>query len=144
MGTIALLEAIRSLQPKTRLFHASSSLIFGDPAQNLTGGAATSGEALIYTSGGYSSGTPTLSGNLWANGLTKVGTGNLLLSGTAFVSGTLAVQQGILTLAGSNTLVPQTTALVLNDTGTLDLAGQSLAFASLANSTNAAGGYLTN
>jgi GDPmannose 4,6-dehydratase len=34
VGTIALLEAIRSLQPKTRLFHASSSLIFGQPDQS--------------------------------------------------------------------------------------------------------------
>jgi|LauGreDrversion4_2_1035121.scaffolds.fasta_scaffold118821_1 GDPmannose 4,6-dehydratase len=31
LGTVALLEAIRRLQPKTRLFHASSSLIFGQP-----------------------------------------------------------------------------------------------------------------
>lgn len=34
VGTIALLEAIRTLQPKTRLFHASSSLIFGQPDQS--------------------------------------------------------------------------------------------------------------
>jgi GDPmannose 4,6-dehydratase len=34
LGTIALLEAIRTLQPNTRLFHASSSLIFGQPDQS--------------------------------------------------------------------------------------------------------------
>jgi GDPmannose 4,6-dehydratase len=31
LGTTALLEAVRKFQPKTRLFHASSSLIFGQP-----------------------------------------------------------------------------------------------------------------
>ncbi len=31
LGTTALLEAIRQYQPKARLFHASSSLIFGQP-----------------------------------------------------------------------------------------------------------------
>ena len=31
LGTTALLEAIRKYQPKARLFHASSSLIFGQP-----------------------------------------------------------------------------------------------------------------
>ncbi len=34
LGTVALLEAIRTLQPKTRLFHASSSLIYGQPDQS--------------------------------------------------------------------------------------------------------------
>jgi GDPmannose 4,6-dehydratase len=31
LGTVALLEAVRKFQPKARLFHASSSLIFGQP-----------------------------------------------------------------------------------------------------------------
>jgi len=31
MGTVALLEAIRTFQPRARLFHASSSLVFGQP-----------------------------------------------------------------------------------------------------------------
>lgn len=31
MGTVALLEAIRAFRPQARLFHASSSLIFGQP-----------------------------------------------------------------------------------------------------------------
>jgi GDPmannose 4,6-dehydratase len=31
LGTTALLEAVRKFQPKARLFHASSSLIFGQP-----------------------------------------------------------------------------------------------------------------
>lgn len=34
LGTVALLEAIRTHQPKARLFHASSSLIFGQPDQS--------------------------------------------------------------------------------------------------------------
>ena len=34
VGSIALLEAIRTLQPKARLFHASSSLIYGQPDQS--------------------------------------------------------------------------------------------------------------
>ncbi|MDB6120934.1 MAG: putative autotransporter protein, partial [Verrucomicrobiaceae bacterium] len=42
-----------------------------------TGATATSGEGLVYVSGGYTSGTATVSGSVLANGLTKFGPGTL-------------------------------------------------------------------
>jgi autotransporter-associated beta strand protein len=45
-----------------------SNLVFGDPNRSQTGGSATSGEAIVYTGGSVTSGTPTLAGNIVANG----------------------------------------------------------------------------
>ena len=58
----------------------SSNLVFGNT--NLSAPVPTLGEGLVYVSGGYSSGTATISGRIYANGLTKFGAGTLLLSGT--------------------------------------------------------------
>ena len=104
---------------------------------------ATFGEGLVYVSGGYTGGAPAaIGGNVTANGLTKFGPGDLLLSGTAnLILGNVTVQEGALKFGISQKAVapaPYATNLVLNDTGTLDLSGQTIAFASLANSANTA------
>lgn len=128
----------------------SSNVIFNPAAT--TGGTAASGEGLVYVSGGYTSGTATISGSVLANGFTKFGAGTLQLTGTGNgILGALTVQNGTLQLNSTPSTLPQTTALVLNDLGTLDVNGSRDTVASLAgngiignSSTSTAGGIVVS
>ena len=113
---------------------------------NLTFGTSTTpGEALIYVS---SASTGTLSGSINAATVTKFGPGNLAITGTGneliptgLTQRNVIVQQGTLTFAGQTSVptqanlggilggtavAPQYAAITLNDTGTLDVTGNSL------------------
>ncbi|HEY5311693.1 MAG TPA: autotransporter-associated beta strand repeat-containing protein, partial [Pirellulales bacterium] len=121
----------------------SSNLIFGD--STVQSGLATvpngsaAGEALVYVAN-----AATLSGTVTATNFTKFGPGALNFSGTNnALLGTVMVQQGSISFASSAS-VPQRMSLVLNDTGTLDLAGQRVAVVSLSNGFTTGGGIVTN
>jgi autotransporter-associated beta strand protein len=111
-------------------------------ASNLTlaVNSATTGasEGIIYVSGNVGV-AATLSGNVDARTLTKTGAGTLALTGSNGIYGALTVNNGILRL-GSSATTKQTTGLVLNDTGTLDLNGSNVTVASLAGTA----GVITN
>jgi hypothetical protein len=71
----------------------SADLVF---ANSVVANSVIPNEGIVYVSGGYTSGTATLSGAVTANTFTKFGNGILLLSGTNKIESTLAVQQGVL------------------------------------------------
>lgn len=131
----------------------SSNLYFDSSPSGVTAtsaNAAASGEALFYVAPGKDG---TLTGNVFARGLTKFGEGTLVLSGTNQILGNLTVQGGTLQLgaAGSDAnrvalATPQTfaTPLAVNSGGTLDLNGVSYTFDSLGTTGGAAGGIITN
>ncbi|HEY5315182.1 MAG TPA: hypothetical protein VIK18_21805, partial [Pirellulales bacterium] len=124
----------------------SSNLIFGDPSNG-----TANGEGLVYVKGGYAGVSPeitsllptpayasdlnlaAITGTITAMNLTKYGAGDLLLSNPAnYVSGNvtgltgiLTVQQGTLLFASGGIGMPALANLVVNDTGTLDLAGSN-------------------
>ncbi len=109
----------------------SSNLFFGLDGQNVTLlNGLHYGEGLVYTSGGYSTGTPTLSGTVTANNFTKSGFGPLLLSGTNRISGFIAAQSGSIQFAGAGAQ-PAHNTLQLNDAATLDLAGGTVKLGAL-------------
>jgi autotransporter-associated beta strand protein len=116
-----------------------SNLVFAQAGQAGT----VMPEALVYVSGGYTSGTATVSGDVTSGVLTKFGPGDLYLSGRLGVVSVLA-QQGAVRFAPGATIYPLNTAVVANDTGTVDVNGRTVAVATLNNSTNAAGGFVTN
>ncbi len=104
----------------------SSDLFFGfvnNGATQLNG--LNYGEGVVYTSTGFTSGTPTLSGSVVANSFTKFGPGTLLFSGSNRISGGLAVQSGAVQFSGA-TAQPASHNIVLNDAGTLDLNGTNV------------------
>ncbi|MCX6839396.1 MAG: autotransporter-associated beta strand repeat-containing protein [Verrucomicrobia bacterium] len=100
--------------------------------------AAQASEGIIYVSGNTGV-VGTISGGITGRTLTKTGAGTLALTGSNGIYGALTVNNGILRL-GSSATTEQTTALVLNDTGTLDLNGSNATFASLAGTA----GVITN
>ena len=121
-----------------------ASLIFDPTAAS--GGSAASGEGLVYVNPGSSA---IISGNVHATSFVKFGGGNLQLSGASTgILNTLAVHEGTLTLGGGLTFDKMQTDLVLTNTGTLDLGGQRLTFASLSNGAavtgTIAGGLISN
>ena len=121
----------------------SANLVFGDAMvpsgwPTVANGSAT-GEGLVYVKT-----AATISGNVTSNGFTKFGPGALSVSGTSNgILGSFAVQQGTVTFAGAASTTAQM-GLVLNDTATLDLAGQNIDFGSLNNLGNTGGGIVTN
>ncbi|MGC3968306.1 MAG: autotransporter-associated beta strand repeat-containing protein [Pirellulales bacterium] len=109
-----------------------------------------SGEGLIYVAPSV---TGTLSGNIFARGITKFGAGNLVLSGVNEILGNLTVQNGTLTIGATGSGASRTalaqgttfaTPLAVNSTGVLDLNGVAYSFDSLGTTGGAAGGVITN
>ncbi len=121
----------------------SANLVFGDAmvpslSPNVPNGSAA-GEALVYVKT-----AATISGNVTSNGFTKFGPGTLTLTGASNgILGSFVVQQGTVSFGSAASTTTQM-GLVLNDTGTLDLAGQNLDFGSLNNLGNTGGGIVTN
>lgn len=115
-------------------------------ASNLTlaVNSATAGasEGIIYVSGNAGV-AATISGNIDARTLTKTGAGELILSGSNGIYGALTVNNGILTIGGSSVDTAQTTALVLNDVGTLNVNGVNATFASLSGTAGVVGNAST-
>jgi autotransporter-associated beta strand protein len=131
----------------------SSDLFFNSdpgPLVALNNPNANSGEGLIYVAPNV---TGTLTGDIFARGLTKFGGGNLVLAGANEILGNLTVQAGTLTIGATGTGAGRTplalgttfaTPLVVNSTGVLDLNGVAYSFDSLGTTGGAAGGVITN
>ncbi|MDB6076166.1 MAG: hypothetical protein JWO89_3806, partial [Verrucomicrobiaceae bacterium] len=119
----------------------SANLMFGNT--NVASPVMTLAEGIVYVSGGYTSGTATISGRINVLGLTKSGNGTLRLSGIGNdLEGTTTINSGALQIAGISS-GPASGTLVLNDTATLDLMGAPAYIGNLGNATGSQG-IITN
>lgn len=115
---------------------------------SLTAGTGTQqgGELIIYQNSG-SAYTLNISANItdnagYAVGVTKAGSGNLILSGQNTFTGGLAVQSGKVTLAAGGALAAGNDLVV--NSGRFDFNGQNLVLGKLASDVNSASGVVEN
>ncbi|WP_156345382.1 autotransporter-associated beta strand repeat-containing protein [Verrucomicrobium spinosum] len=114
----------------------------------LTAGTGTQqgGELIIYQNSG-SAYTLNISANItdnagYAVGVTKAGSGNLILSGQNTFTGGLAVQSGKVTLAAGGALAAGNDLVV--NSGRFDFNGQNLVLGKLASDVNSTSGVVEN
>ncbi len=120
----------------------SSNLYFDSGPSGIaaTSPNGTSGEGIFYVAPGMQG---TLTGSLFARGLTKFGSGTLVFDGANEILGNLTVQGGTLKIGSGARPTTFATPLAVNSNGVLDLNGLSYAFDSLGTTGGAAGGVIT-
>jgi fibronectin-binding autotransporter adhesin len=124
-----------------RLYNGGAITVSGTGVLDLGGNTQATSGAVSFQGGTVQNGTISKSGAVYDGqsgaisavlaggvGLTKTGTGTLVLSGANTYTGTTTITAGTLQLAGGDNRILSTTSLYLGGAGTLDLNGQSQTF----------------